>query len=74
MTGRSFDAVSARGEALARRAAARRREAVARRVADGFAGVSVRVEGDAVLVEGRDLRERWMGDMALRAALAGEDG
>lgn len=52
---------AAAGEARA----ARRRQAIAEE-ADALGGVRARVEGEAVVIEGRGLLDRWIRDANLR--------
>jgi hypothetical protein len=67
----SWRALEARGRVLGDHAAARRRAAIARAVAGEAPGVAVSVEGDDVVLEGRGLMRRWLGDLALRNAAGG---
>lgn len=61
-----FDRASKRAALLAAdRAETLRGEMVAAIAAD-FPGLSARVEGDEVIVEGRDLLARWLADARLR--------
>ncbi|MGV3769586.1 MAG: hypothetical protein ACO1NM_06110 [Sphingobium phenoxybenzoativorans] len=67
----SWRMLEARGRALCVRAAARRRAAIARAVAQEAPGVAAMVEGDDVVLEGRGLMRRWLGDLGLRDAAGG---
>ena len=55
-----------RGRALGAARAARVRGDLARRVSDEVSGIAVIVEGDAVVISGRDLRWRAVREPALR--------
>ena len=66
MSGRAdLRGVLARGERIATRAAEERRHAIAR-AAEQVPGVNAAVDGEAVVLSGRGLAQRWLGDMALR--------
>lgn len=67
----SWRMLEARGRVIGERMAARRRAAIARAVAGEAPGVAATVEGDDVVLEGRGLMRRWMGDLALRDAAGG---
>ena len=54
-----------RAAAAGEERAARRRQAIAEE-ADALGGVRARVEGDAVVIEGRGLLDRWIRDANLR--------
>jgi hypothetical protein len=61
-----FDEVLRRGAAAGEARAARRRSAIAAE-ADAFPGVSARIEGDEVVLEGRGLLDRWLRDASVRS-------
>lgn len=60
-----LDAVAARGRAIGDRAADRLRDRVAAE-ARMVPGVTVSTEGDAIVIEGRALIDRWVEDARLR--------
>jgi hypothetical protein len=66
MSGRVLVGVEALGRSIGERRAARRRAAIVRAIDDDFTGVTTRIEGDAVVLEGRGLEARWMRDARLR--------
>ncbi|MEO8723152.1 MAG: hypothetical protein ABI395_06455 [Sphingobium sp.] len=55
-----------RAAALGERRAQGQRDAIAGAVQNDFPGVTAHVEGDAVVLEGRHLLERWLRDARLR--------
>lgn len=58
-------AVLERGQAIGERAAARLRDRVAAEARD-VPGVTVTTEGDAIVIEGRALLDRWVEEARLR--------
>ena len=63
-----FARLTDRVEARARQAAERARQAIAAAVAE-FPDVMLHREGDELIISGRGLVRRWLGDVRLRFAL-----
>lgn len=61
----ALDGVAARGRAIGDRAAERLRDRVADE-ARAVPGVTVSTEGDAIVIEGRALLDRWVEEARLR--------
>lgn len=66
-----LEQLEARGLAAAKARAARARSDLAARIWAEVPGVTATVEGQAVVIEGRGLMRRWIGDPAFRAIGAG---
>lgn len=66
MSGVFGGALIARGEAAGEARAAARRQGITRAVAADFPGLTARIEGEAVVIEGRGLLDRWLREATLR--------
>lgn len=63
---RVFDILQERAVNMVERRARQQRKAIADAIQTDFGGVMAHVEGDAIVLEGRDLLERWLHDAQLR--------
>lgn len=68
----SGSAMMQRAQEAADRRAARMRQEIMSGIETDFPDLMVRAEGEAVIVEGRDLLHRWLDDARLRDATGGE--
>lgn len=66
MSGAALARVEARGARIAQARAHERREAMVARVERDHPGLSAHIDGDAVVIEGRHLLDRWLRDARLR--------